>query len=145
MKKTHIIALVVIAIAVMMIISTIGDASTYASFEEATQMAKENKTTAIHVVGELVKDADGKPLGLKYDPAKDPNHFEFLMKDSLDNQQLVVFDQPKPQDLDKSEKVVVVGKMDLEKKCFNADQILLKCPSKYNNGELKLEDTKAEK
>jgi cytochrome c-type biogenesis protein CcmE len=139
MKKSHIIALGVIAIAITMIISTIGDASTYASFNEAKQMAKNGDKGSIHVVGELIKGADGKPLGMKYEPSVDPNHFEFMMKDSLNNEELVVFKQPKPQDMDKSEKVVVVGHMDLATKQFEADQILLKCPSKYNNGQLKVE------
>lgn len=138
MKKTHIIALVVIAIAVTMIISTIGDASTYVSFKEAKELAQNGNKGSIHVVGELIKGEDGTPKGMNYDPAVDPNRFEFMMKDSLNNEELVVFLQPKPQDMDKSEKVVVVGHMDLEKKYFEADQILLKCPSKYNN-ELKVE------
>ena len=139
MKKTHIIALVVIAIAITMIISTIGDASTYASFKEANEMAQNGDKGSIHVVGELIKGTDGKPLGMKYEPSVDPNHFEFMMRDSLNNEELVVFKQPKPQDMDKSEKVVVVGHMDLNTKHFEAEQILLKCPSKYNNGELKVE------
>jgi len=143
MKKSHIIALGVIALAIIMIISTIGDASTYASFKEAKEMAQNNNNASIHVVGELLKDSDGKPKGMKYEPAVDPNRFEFIMTDSLNNQELVVFNQPKPQDMDKSEKVVVVGKMDLQKNCFNADQILLKCPSKYNNGELKVDENQA--
>jgi cytochrome c-type biogenesis protein CcmE len=139
MKRTHIIALGVIAIAITMIISTIGDASTYASFNEAKQMAENGDKGSIHVVGELIKGADGKPMGMKYEPSVDPNHFEFMMRDSLNNEELVVFKQPKPQDMDKSEKVVVVGHMDLTTKQFEADQILLKCPSKYNNGQLKVE------
>ena len=139
MKKTHIIALGVIAIAITMIISTIGDASTYASFKEATEMANNGDKGSIHVVGELIKGTDGKPMGMKYEPSVDPNHFEFMMTDSLNNHNLVVYKQPKPQDMDKSEKVVVVGHMDLEKNCFEAEQILLKCPSKYNIGELKVE------
>jgi cytochrome c-type biogenesis protein CcmE len=142
MKKSHIIGLCVIAVAIVMIISTVGDASTYASFKDARSMSANGDKASIHVVGELVKDNFGKATGMKYEPSVDPNHFEFLLKDSLNNQELVVFNQPKPQDLDKSEKVVVVGKMDLEKNCFNATQILLKCPSKYNN-TLKVEDNQA--
>jgi cytochrome c-type biogenesis protein CcmE len=63
------------------------------------------------------------------------------MIDSLNYESKVVYNQPKPADLDKSEKLVVVGKMDLANKCFKADQILLKCPSKYNNNELKVEES----
>ncbi len=62
------------------------------------------------------------------------------MIDSLSTQYRVIHNQPKPQDMEKSEKVVVVGKMNLEGNYFEADKILLKCPSKYNNGDLKVEE-----
>ncbi len=137
MKKSSIIALVVIAIAVFMIISTVGDASVYVAFDSARSIAKENANSVVHVVGELPKGPDGKHAGMKYEPKIDPNRFEFIMIDSLNNQELVVYNKPKPQDIDQSEKVVVVGKMNLEKNCFEANNILLKCPSKYNNNELK--------
>jgi cytochrome c-type biogenesis protein CcmE len=143
MKKTHIIALVVIAVAIMMIISTIGDASTYATFREAEELAQNKNNSSIHVVGELIKDSEGNPAFMKYEPSVDPNRFEFRMKDSLNNEALVIYNQPKPQDIDKSEKVVVVGKMDLESNCFNAEQILLKCPSKYNNAPLDVNENQA--
>ena len=133
MKKSHIVALGVIAIAIAIIISTVGDASTYATFVEAKELAQSGNTKSIHVVGELKKNPMGEIVGMRYDPVIDPNRFEFVMIDSLNNESRVVYSQPKPQDLDKSEKVVVVGKMDLNQEVFKAEQILLKCPSKYNN------------
>lgn len=141
MKKSHIIALGIIAVAVAIIISTVGDASTYVSFKDAEDMAKEGNSKSIHVVGTLKKNVAGGFEGMKYEPSVNPNHFEFMMVDSLNYESLVVYNQPKPQDLDKSEKVVVVGKMNLEKKYFEADQILLKCPSKYNNQKLDAENS----
>lgn len=140
MKRSHIIALGAIAVAVMVIISTVGDASTYVSFTEAKSLAEDGVNKPIHVVGELKKSNSGDIVGMRYEPSIDPNHFEFWMIDSLQNESLVVYNQPKPQDLDKSEKVVVVGQMDIANNCFRADQILLKCPSKYNNGELQGDD-----
>ena len=41
MKKTHIFGIIIIAIAVMIIIITAGDASTYVTFTEARKMAGE--------------------------------------------------------------------------------------------------------
>ncbi|ADQ16508.1 cytochrome c maturation protein CcmE [Leadbetterella byssophila] len=141
MKKTHIIALGVIAIAVAMIITTIGDASTYLSYSEAKKLAEEGNTKSVHVTGELPRDANGEPVGIKYEPSINPNRFEFLMVDSVSNRQFrVVHNQPKPQDMERSEKVVVVGKVNLEGNYFEADKILLKCPSKYNNGDLKVDE-----
>lgn len=137
MKKSHIIALVVIAVAIFMIISTVSDASTYVAFKDAETLAKDGENQTVHVVGKLKKGPDGKPIELVYEPQIDPNKFEFKMIDSLNYEAKVVYNQPKPQDLDKSEKLVVVGKMNIEKNCFEAEQILLKCPSKYNNEPLK--------
>lgn len=133
MKKSHIVALGVIAVAIAIIISTVGDASTYATFVEAKELAEAGSNKSIHVVGELKKNPMGEIVGMRYNPVLDPNRFEFVMIDSLNNESRVVYSQPKPQDLDKSEKVVVVGKMDLNQNMFKAEQILLKCPSKYNN------------
>ncbi|SOE22921.1 cytochrome c-type biogenesis protein CcmE [Spirosomataceae bacterium TFI 002] len=143
MKKSHIIALGVIAIAIVMIISMVGDASTYASFKDAKDLAENGNNNAVHVVGELKKGPTGDILGMKYDPIQNPNIFEFVMIDSLNIESRVVLNKPKPQDLDKSEKVVVVGKMDLANNYFAADQILLKCPSKYNNEAPSIENTAA--
>jgi cytochrome c-type biogenesis protein CcmE len=140
MKKTHILALGVIAIAIAMIITTIGDASTYLSFREAKDLAESGNTKSVHVAGELPRNAQGDIVGIKYEPSVNPNQFEFLMIDSLSTQYRVVHNAPKPQDMEKSEKVVVVGKMNLEGNYFEADKILLKCPSKYNNGDLKVEE-----
>ncbi|MCR9065846.1 MAG: cytochrome c maturation protein CcmE [Cytophagales bacterium] len=143
MKKSHIIALVVIAVAIAMIISTVGDASTYSDFGEAKKLATEGNTTDVHVVGELKKDSQGNILGMVYEPSVNPNRFEFMMVDSLNNESKVVLMKPKPQDMERSEKVVVVGSMNLDQNYFEAEQILLKCPSKYNNGELEAEEQTA--
>lgn len=141
MKKSHIIALGVIAIAVIMIISTVGDASTYSDFNEARKLAEEGSKNSVHVVGELKKDALGNIQGMVYEPSLDPNKFEFIMVDSMNFESKVVYLKPKPQDMEKSEKVVVVGSMNLEKNYFLAEQILLKCPSKYNNPGIEGEQT----
>ncbi len=136
MKKSHIIALGVIAIAIVMIISTVGDASTYSDFNKAQELAESGSSTSVHVVGELKKDNLGNIQGMIYQPSVNPNKFEFMMVDSMNFESKVVYMKPKPQDMEKSEKVVVVGSMNLEENYFLAEQILLKCPSKYNNGAL---------
>ncbi|MBX2954161.1 MAG: cytochrome c maturation protein CcmE [Leadbetterella sp.] len=140
MKKSHIIALGVIAIAVAMIISTLADASTYLSFKEAKELAEKGNTKTVHVTGVLPRNAKGDPVGLRYEPSVNPNRFEFLMTDSLQAQYRVILNEPKPQDMERSESIVVIGRMNLEGDYFEADKILLKCPSKYNNGELKTDE-----
>ena len=47
MKKSYIIAILFIAAAIAIIISTAGDASTYVSFDQAYQMASNGNKTQI--------------------------------------------------------------------------------------------------
>jgi cytochrome c-type biogenesis protein CcmE len=131
MKKIHIFGLIVIAMAIGIIVSTYGNASTYSNFTEAEELAKEGETTEVHVVGKLKKDATGQIVGMQYDPVMDANHFEFMLVDTNKVEKRVVYQSPKPQDFDKSEQVVVIGKMKGE--YFECNKILMKCPSKYTN------------
>jgi cytochrome c-type biogenesis protein CcmE len=55
MKKSHIIAVVVIAACIGLIVATAGDASTYVSFNQAYQMASNGNDNQIHVVGDSEK------------------------------------------------------------------------------------------
>lgn len=132
MKKTHIFAILVIAVAIAIIISTAGDASTYVSFDQAYQMASVGNKTSIHVVGELTKDDDGKIVGIE--KSSDNLSFSFVLLDENKKEHKVYYNEPMPPDFTRSEKVVVVGSFrgDL----FVATKILLKCPSKYQDQKL---------
>jgi cytochrome c-type biogenesis protein CcmE len=134
MKTTHIILLLVIAVAIGVIISTSGDASKYVSFEEAKALAMENADEKVHVVGKLKKDAMGNIIGMNYQPSLDPNYFEFLIVDNNNKEERVVYLSPKPQDFEKSEQIVIIGGFKGE--TFKADKILMKCPSKYEDKKL---------
>ena len=127
MKKTHIIGLIVIAVALMIIISTAGDASTYVSFNEAMEMAERGNNNKIHVVGKLKKDQEGNIL--EVEPSADNRSFRFALIDENNNEQIVYHPNPMPTDFLRSEQVVVVGGYSDDR--FVADKILLKCPSKY--------------
>ncbi|WP_026461785.1 cytochrome c maturation protein CcmE [Adhaeribacter aquaticus] len=137
MKKTHIIGIAIIAMAIAIIVSTAGDASSYVSFKEARELASEGNNNAVHVVGRLKKDPNNHILGMKYDPLLDPNYFTFTLVDTNRIEQQVVYFKPKPQDFERSEQVVIIGKMNRD--IFVADKILLKCPSKYVENEIKAE------
>lgn len=132
MKKSSIIGLVVIAIAVAVIISTSGNASSYVTFDEAKTMAVNGKSNSIHVVGELKKNSAGQVLGLT--PSSDRLSVEFTLVDDNMQEQVVFLNQPMPNDLLKSEKVVVIGGYKNDR--FIADKVLLKCPSKYEETAL---------
>lgn len=125
MKTSYIVAIILVASLIGIIISMYGNTTEYATFETANK----NQGTTYHIVGHLDRT---KPQ--VYDELKDPNHFEFYLKDSLNNVSKVVYKKPRPQDFERSENVVVKGKMKGE--VFEAKEILLKCPSKYNESEI---------
>jgi cytochrome c-type biogenesis protein CcmE len=127
MKTSYILVIVVIAVAIGILVSTAGDASTYVGFNEAYQMATAGNKKDIHVVGELKKDELGNIVGIEQ--GLDKVSFSFTMVDENGKEQQVNYNQPMPQDFTKSEKVVVIGSYAGD--TFKASKILLKCPSKY--------------
>lgn len=126
MKKSSILLIVIIAVAIAMILVIYTDSSTYSTFTEARQ-----KQTELYVVGVLNKEKD-----LMYDPVTDANHFSFFMYDNDSTECRVVFNGAKPQDIERSEQIVLTGKMEGE--VFHASKILMKCPSKYNEDEVEV-------
>lgn len=127
MKKSHIFGIVVIALAIFIMISTTGDASTYMSFSEAREMANSGEDKRIHVVGTLKKDTHENVVGVE--TSDDMLSFSFLMVDNNQREQRVIFNEPMPADFLRSEQVVVVGSY--SNQTFLAKKILMKCPSKY--------------
>ena len=127
MNKNIIIALAFIAVGIIVFTSVSKDVSTYANFEQATNGDR------VKIVGQLAKD---KPM--TYDPQNNPNEFAFFMKDDKGVEKKVVLHQPKPQDFEMSEQIVVTG--ELEGDVFNASEILMKCPSKYKDEEIAVKE-----
>lgn len=133
MKKSSIIGIVVIAIAIAVVISTYSSTSTYGSFNDAKSTKSE-----LHIVGRL-----NKSKKLFYDATKDANYFTFYMKDNKGEECKVIYNDTKPEDFEKSEQIVLTGKMkDGE---FHASKILMKCPSKYQDGKLNVTEVSAKK
>jgi cytochrome c-type biogenesis protein CcmE len=120
MKKTHIVLLVLIVVALSVLVSVFGDFSTYETFASA---AKQPGKT-YYVIGMLQKDKD-----MQYDPKIDANHFTFYAKDKAGNMNKVVFNGEKPRDIEKSEQIVMLGYLDAG--TFHCSRIQMKCPSKY--------------
>ncbi len=133
MKKSSILGIVVIAVAICIIISTYADTSTYGSFNEAKTTHSE-----LHVVGHLNKDKQ-----LTYDAKKDANYFSFFMKDNKGEECKIVFTGTKPQDFERSEQIVLTGQMVGSE--FHASKILMKCPSKYTQDKVDVTEAKASK
>jgi len=123
-KKTHIVGIVVIALAIGAIVSTIQDAGTYVTFAQA----KSNPDMEFTVIGELNKDRE-----INYDPEVNVNLFSFYILDKDGEEQKVIFNGTKPQDFERSEQITIQGKMGDD--VFICTKILMKCPSKYNDGK----------
>ncbi|MBL0133545.1 MAG: cytochrome c maturation protein CcmE [Chitinophagaceae bacterium] len=125
MKKTHIALLVCIAAVIMVLLSFMGDLSTYETLASARQ--KEGKT--VTVIAQLDKSYE-KPI--EYDAAKNPNLTQFYVTDSLGNKAKVMYYFEKPMDMEKSARIVLKGKMKGDVfEITQKDGILIKCPSKY--------------
>ncbi len=125
MKKVHILILVILIAAIGVILSLSMNTSTYASFDEA----KAHRGREYHIMGKL---SPGKPI--VYDAVKDANSFSFTMIDDKGTEMLVVYNDSKPQDFEKLDQIVVIGKM--RDNHFEAHKMNLKCPSKYNSDQI---------
>jgi cytochrome c-type biogenesis protein CcmE len=90
----------------------------YMDFEQAAAAG-----SSAHVVGMWVED---QPF--TYDP--DTNVFSFSMSDEVGNVRRVSYKNPKPANFEDAEKLVIEGYADGDD--FVAENILVKCPSKYN-------------
>lgn len=121
MKKTHVVALIVIAIAFGVILTSLSNNSSYASFKEAG----EHPGNTYHVVGKLDKT---KPF--QYNAMVNANLFTFYLIDREGNECKVNLGKPKPDDFEKSDQIVVIGKAQ-SSGSFAAADVLMKCPSKY--------------
>ncbi|MBK0379005.1 cytochrome c maturation protein CcmE domain-containing protein [Mucilaginibacter segetis] len=133
MKKSAIFGIVVIAVAIAVIISAYSNTSSYGSFTDA-----QKNNTELHVVGHLNKKKE-----LIYDATKDANYFSFYMLDKDGKECKVVYPGTKPQDFERSEQIVLTGKMKGSE--FHASKILMKCPSKYTDEKLNVTEATAQK
>ncbi|MCE3228127.1 MAG: cytochrome c maturation protein CcmE [Bacteroidetes bacterium] len=124
MKKLHIVGIIVIAVAIGVIFVSLKNTSTYADFTEALA----NPGTEYHVVGKLDKNQPQV-----YDPRVNASEFSFTLIDNKGVAKQVVLHKSKPHDFEKSEQIVLIGKMHGEE--FHANDILMKCPSKYNDAK----------
>lgn len=127
MKKIHIIILVFIAVSIMVLLSFMGDLSTYETLASARQ--KEGKT--VTVITQLDRSV-AQPI--EYDAVKNPNLTRFHVVDTLGNKAQVMYYFEKPFDMEKSDRIVLKGKMKGDVfEITRKDGILIKCPSKYKD------------
>ena len=91
--------------------------STYVNFEQASGMQ------GAHVVGTW---DDSKDYGF----SMETKQFSFYMRDESGNVRRVIYPKPKPNNFEQADRLVVIGEM--QNDVFYANDMLMKCPSKYN-------------
>jgi cytochrome c-type biogenesis CcmE protein len=125
MKRTHIILLVFIALSIGLLVSFMGNLSTYETIASARQ--KNGKSVTI-----IARLDNEKPM--EYNPASDPNYLSFYILDTLGDRAKVIYHYGKPYDMEKAERIVLKGKMNGDVfEITQKDGILIKCPSKYKD------------
>ncbi len=122
MKRSHIIAIVIIAVAIGALVGSLYDSSTYADLAEATA----HPGKEYHVVGTL-----DRSQAIVYEPSLNASLTSFTMKDLSGRSCKVHLAKAKPQDFERSERLVLIGKATPNGE-FEARDMLMKCPSKYN-------------
>jgi hypothetical protein len=127
MKKIHIVMLVAIAAVIAVLVSMMGDLSTY----ETLGSARQKQGKPVTVIAMLDKSV---PNPIQYDPARNANFTSFHVVDSLGNRARVEYHFEKPYDMEKSERIVLKGAMRGDVfEITRKDGILIKCPSKYKD------------
>lgn len=121
-KWTLLIIVIVVASFGFMMYSMTSNSSEYADFATAKQKKKE-----VHIAGEWVMRDKAE-----YDPVKNPNLFTFYLKDEKGETAKVIYKDSKPVGFEESQKVVIIGTWN--NNVFEASKIMMKCPSKYNDG-----------
>src|SRR3954469_18417195 len=101
MKKIHIVLLVFIAAAIAVLISFLQTSTTYDTVD--TAISKPGKF--VHLMARWDKS---QPL--EYDAVKDPNFLSFTAVDTLGKSVKVIYHNPKPENFEVSERLVLKGK-----------------------------------
>ncbi len=125
MKRSHIIILFLIAVSIGLFATKMGNVDSYACFDDASK----KEGTSLQVIGTFPENKD-----ILYDPQVDANSFSFNMKDRCGDVMKVICYDDMPMDFERSDEIVLTGKMNGE--TFYAEDMLVKCPSKYQETEV---------
>jgi len=117
-KTTHIIILVIILLTFGIILTTVVNTKTYSSFSEA--IAKEG--TEVSIIGKPDVRGDLDSIRALFP-------FTFWMTDNTGSSMQVIYQGTMPRDFEKLDQIVVVGTA--RNDIFEARELVLKCPSKY--------------
>ena len=119
MKKSYIIGAVVIILAMVMAMYSFKSTLTaYVTVREAKASKR-----PVQVAGIAVRGTE------RYDLKS--NNLVFTLREDGGDEMLVEYDGPRPGNFDNVTKVVAVGKYEPKKQVFEARELLVKCPTKY--------------
>ncbi len=117
MKPKYVIGIAIIIVFVVFGAFSFRETLTpYVSFDEARKSG-----ATVQVIGEIVL------AEIKYDI--EIHQLQFPIANEHGERMTVVYSGTKPSNFDQADRVVVIGKY--ENEVFMADQLLVKCPSKY--------------
>lgn len=121
MKPKLILGIIAIVAFTSMLMINFGNSiSTYTDFETASEMK------GAHVPGVWDNSKD-------YGFSRETMQFSFYMTDESGETVKVVYPRPKPNNFEEADRLVVIGEM--RNDVFYASEMLMKCPSKYNNAD----------
>ncbi|MCX8123958.1 MAG: cytochrome c maturation protein CcmE [Spirochaetes bacterium] len=118
MKKSSIVIIVIIVVsACVALFSFKGLLTPYVPFEEA-----KSGSAYVQVIGNLVKSI---PV------VNTPEGFAFYIEDEHSQRLHIIHRGSKPLNFEHATSVVAIGRFNKDTHIFEADKILVKCPSKY--------------
>lgn len=120
MKNKKILVFIIgLVLLVTAIISLSDDLfSPYVSFE----YAEKHPGKYVQIIGKRAADTE---------VVHNATGFTFMLIDENGSRLTAFHNGVKPQNFEHTEQVVILGKYSSEKKIFEADKVLVKCPSKY--------------
>ena len=120
MKNKKILVFIAALILLVTAILSLSDDlfSPYVTF----QYAEKHPGKYVQIIGKRARDSE---------VIHDASGFTFTLTDENGNRLTAFHNGVKPQNFEHTEQVVVLGKYSSEKNIFEADKVLVKCPSKY--------------
>ncbi len=122
MKKKTIIGITIIVIFSVFAFSAFDSAVTpYVTFQEAFETSRK-----VQVMGYLEEGQANYNL--------EDQNLEFNLVDDEGTRALVIYNGAKPSNFDDADSIVVIGEYNSSAGVFQAEDLLVKCPSKYEGG-----------
>lgn len=96
------------------------------SISTYTDFAKAEELNSAHVPGTWDSSQE-------YGFSRETMQFSFYMTDDSGVTKKVIYPRPKPNNFEEADRLVVIGEM--KNDVFYASEMLMKCPSKYNDAD----------